>query len=151
METLKFTKEEDEKILNAAKFAATVHILQKYGNKSYTFHLQGVVNEVLKYKHLCPTALYIMIIAAWLHDTVEDGSPNGKDMYKKLVAMFGTEVADIVYIVTNKLGRNREEQNTKTYPKIAASITGKFLKLCDRLANVRNAIEEGSTMIKTYS
>lgn len=134
----------------ACSFATEVHKNQKYGSKPYTHHLNMVVAQVIRYKHLCPTSLVIMVIAAWLHDTVEDGTPNGKDMYKILVREFGLEVADIVYQVTNELGRNRKEQNTKTYPKLAASITGKFLKLCDRLANVRSSIEESSGMFDTY-
>lgn len=134
----------------ARSYASTIHINQSYGGKPYTVHLKSVVDEVHRYKHLCPCDLTVMRIAGWLHDTIEDGTPNGKDQYKLLVPIFGKHSADIVFMVTNELGRNRKEQNIKTYPKIATSIEGKFLKLCDRLANVKNAIEEGSRMFDVY-
>ena len=134
----------------AKLFAELVHANATYDSKPYMFHVNEVVENVKKYKHLCPIDLDIMICGAYLHDTVEDGSPAGKEMYKLLKRIFNEEVADLVFLVTNELGRNRKEQNEKTYPKVATSLAGTYLKLCDRIANVENGRRTGSRMYDVY-
>ncbi|MFM9449568.1 hypothetical protein ACKI1Y_44750, partial [Streptomyces acidiscabies] len=68
-----------------------------------------------------------------LHDTTEDCRIN----YNDVKSEFGELVADFVYRVTNELGRNRVERADKTYPKIAECAIATWVKLCDRISNMR--------------
>lgn len=90
--------------------------------------------------------LLVEIVAScWLHDVIEDCRVN----YNDLKAEFDANVADIVYNVTNELGKNRAERAEKTYPKIASDKRSLFVKCCDRLANMQHSAENG-TMRSAY-
>ena len=73
-----------------------------------------------------------IIIGTILHDTLEDTTLSYNDIKKA----FGKEVAEIVYCVTDELGRNRNERKEKTYPKIKANWKATVVKICDRIANI---------------
>jgi (p)ppGpp synthase/HD superfamily hydrolase len=51
---------------------------------------------------------------------------------------FGEEIAEIVYCVTDELGRNRKERKAKTLPKIAQNPDAVIIKLADRIANIEH-------------
>ena len=118
----------------ARLFAIERHGNQKYSKDAYPYliHLEDVVN-VLKHfgytedKYIC---------AGYLHDTMEDTPTSHNDIKK----VFGIEVAEIVYCVTDELGRNRKERHEKTYPKILSNPDAIVVKLADRIANVENGI-----------
>jgi len=74
------------------------------------------------------------IIAAYLHDIMEDTSIS----YKKIKTLYGEEVAEMVYCVTDELGRNRVEKKAKTLPKTASNPKAIELKLGDRIANIEH-------------
>jgi (p)ppGpp synthase/HD superfamily hydrolase len=74
------------------------------------------------------------IVAGYLHDTIEDGALS----YGKIEKHFGNEVAEMVYCVTDELGRNRKERKSKTYPKLAQNQDAIVIKLADRIANVEH-------------
>jgi (p)ppGpp synthase/HD superfamily hydrolase len=81
--------------------------------------------------------------AVWLHDVMEDCRVS----YSQLKREFGTHVADIVYALTNELGKNRCEMAERTYPKIRnEGALAVFVKLCDRIANTEASclVSEGS-------
>ena len=103
-------------------FAVKAHGDQKYGDKPYSYHLNTVVNNAREFggepKH---------IQAAWLHDVVEDTSVTLDDVRKE----FGDDVADIVDLVSNT--GSKEE----TFKRIRTNPDAVFVKLADRLANVR--------------
>ena len=49
-----------------------------------------------------------------------------------------TEVPEIVYALTNEKGRNRDERaNERYYAGIRSVHFASFVKMCDRLANIR--------------
>jgi (p)ppGpp synthase/HD superfamily hydrolase len=74
--------------------------------------------------------------AVWLHDVIEDCRVS----YSQLKHEFGEHVADIVYALTNELGKNRGETAERTYPKIRKQgPLAVFVKLCDRIANTEAA------------
>ena len=54
----------------AKKFALEKHARQMYGGKPYSYHLQGVIDNLDEYiDHFC----YLVIVeCAWLHDIIED-------------------------------------------------------------------------------
>lgn len=127
----------------AASVAAMKHGEQKYGNKPYTVHLAHVV-EVLERFNITDED---MIVAAWLHDSVED-----TDMtISQVEIMFGKRVGDLVHRVTNEPGKNRRERHEKTYGKILESDDAITLKLADRIANVEYSLESSDhDKVKMY-
>ena len=74
------------------------------------------------------------VIAAYLHDILEDTGLSYNDVKRH----FGIEVAEMVYCVTDELGRNRKEKKEKTLPKTASNKDAIILKLADRIANIEH-------------
>lgn len=126
----------------AAALAASAHKDQKYGDEPYTVHL-GHVFEVLK-RFGCDDQ--DILVAAWLHDIVEDTDVE----LSQIELMFGKAVSDLVWRVTNEAGKNRKERHAKTYPKIQESERATTLKLADRIANTEKSIEDGDDILQMY-
>src|SRR5689334_382384 len=122
--------------LKAEMYAEIKHSGQTYNEEvPYTFHLKNVVKVLERFDLTDP----IWICCAWLHDVIEDTTGS----YNDIKIRFGEEVAERVYRVTSELGRNREERNKKTYPKIAEDRNAVLLKLADRIANVEYGLASG--------
>jgi (p)ppGpp synthase/HD superfamily hydrolase len=85
--------------------------------------------------------------AIYLHDIIEDCAWTYNDVKKEA----GTDVADIVFAVTNELGKNRKERAERTYPKTKKNNLAVFVKLCDRLANTSFGLYNTSPMRGTYA
>ena len=82
-----------------------------------------------------------------MHDTIEDCRLTYNDV--KQVA--GETVANIVYAVTNEKGKNRKERaNEAYYDGIRKTMWAKYVKLCDRLANVQYSYDNMSRMYGVY-
>lgn len=124
-------KRDDEKLYKEARMvAAKTHGNQLYDKIfPYSKHLDDVV-EVLKDFGLAGKYL----VAGYLHDSMEDGNLS----YKDIKGYFGEEVAEIVYCVTDELGRNRKERKEKTLPKIRSNPDAVIVKLADRIANIQH-------------
>jgi (p)ppGpp synthase/HD superfamily hydrolase len=124
-------------ITRAKYFSEIAHAGQVYaGEVPYTVHLDNVVNVLARFNETGD----VMVCAGRLHDSVEDTNTSYNDIAKR----FGLEVAELVYAVTNELGRNRKEKAEKTYPKIhAAGLAATRLKLADRIANVEYGMANG--------
>jgi (p)ppGpp synthase/HD superfamily hydrolase len=121
----------NEKIYNEARLVAEEnHSGQKYdGMFPYTKHLDDVVNVLKSFGY---SGKYI--VAGYLHDAIEDTTIS----YNDIKDYFGVEVAEIVYCVTDELGRNRKERKEKTLPKIASNPDAIIVKLADRIANIKH-------------
>lgn len=117
---------------DALNFAIKHHGNQKYGDKPYAYHLNKVVELATTHFADSPEILS----ASALHDVIEDTNIG----YNKIAYHFGKEVAEIVYCVTDELGRNRKERKEKTYPKIRRNWKATAVKLCDRIENVKESI-----------
>lgn len=128
-----------------------------YDNHPYEYHLNKTVEEFESWKHLLPINLFsknsvditlnVIKIACYGHDLIEDTRTSYSECKKQL----GPEVADIIYAVTNEKGRNRKEKaNDKYYEGIKNTKGAVFVKLCDRLANVKYSKEQNSPMFKKY-
>lgn len=133
--------------LEGAKiFATHYHVTlgrQTYACLPYTHHLQDVERTLREFGETRKTLLE----AAWLHDVLED-TPAAFD---EVLQVFGKEVADLVYAVTNEPGANRKERHKLTYPKIkAAGPDAIRLKLADRISNVRASLASESRLLKMY-
>ena len=118
----------------AKSYATTHHVIRKqqlYGVLPYTHHLAAVEATLREFGETRTE----LLVAAWLHDIVEDTDIKLRDVEEN----FGPTVAVLVGAVTAEAGANRKTKNALTYPKIReAGIDAVRLKLADRLANVRN-------------
>ena len=125
----------------ALMVAEKAHSNQTYDIYPYMYHIRQVVKiaENLGYDES-------VIIACILHDTLEDTALSYNDIKKA----FGKEVAEIVYCVTDELGRNRDEKKQKTYPKIRANWKATVVKICDRIANVTQSKEYNKDLYEMY-
>lgn len=139
------TNLEEIKIFAIKSHQGTNHT---YGDKPYSYHLEMVVAAVLKYiNHIPEEDRNTVIAAAWCHDLIEDC----RITYNDLVEQVGKEVAEIVYALTNDKGRNRSERASASYYKgIRDTKYAVFIKLCDRLANVKNSKYTGNKMFVMY-
>lgn len=130
------------KVKEAAYTAISSHGMQTYDEHPYYYHLEQVV-DVLKEFGFTDEKY---VISGYLHDILEDTAISYNDIKKQ----FGEEVAEIVYAVTDELGKNRKERKSKTYPKIKANSDAIIVKLADRIANVRNSIKNKPHMAEMY-
>lgn len=121
--------------------ADKAHANQIYDIYPYGYHIRQVVKiaEELGYDES-------IIVASALHDTLEDTELSYNDLKKA----FGEEVAEIVYCVTDELGRNRKERKDKTYPKIRANWKATVVKICDRIANIEQSKEYNKSLYQMY-
>ena len=108
--------------------------IQAHGNQTYDDvfpykkHLDDVVEVLIEFGF---SGKYI--IAGYLHDIIEDTALS----YNKVKRHFGLDVAEMVYCVTDELGRDRAEKKRKTLPKTASNSDAIIVKLADRIANLR--------------
>ncbi len=121
------TQYTDELVRKAKNCAFIAHEGQLYGTFPYHKHLEDVIRILKRFDF---NNKYL--IAGYLHDTIEDTALS----YDFIAENFGKCIADIVYAVTDELGKNRKERRAKTYPKIAANEDAIIIKLADRIANV---------------
>jgi len=120
-----------DKIYKEARMVAIkAHSNQNYDDIfPYEKHLDDVV-DILKSFGFSGK----FIVAGYLHDSIEDDGISYKDVLK----YFGFDVAEMVYCVTDEMGRNRKEKKEKTLPKTASNPDAIILKLADRIANVEH-------------
>lgn len=156
----------------------TNHMYDEY--LPYEFHLKMVSNVFEQFKHLLPKnlytvelieenytvelieengtylvdcTLYVILLACWGHDLIEDTRTSYNDVIKHLEFQYykSTDVAEIIYAVTNEKGKNRGERaNDKYYEGIRNTPGADFVKLCDRIANVQYSKMTKSDMFEKY-
>lgn len=121
--------------------AERVHSHQTYDIFPYMYHIKMVVTiaEELGYDET-------IILACCLHDSLEDTDLS----YNDVKTYFGIEVADIVYAVTDEMGKNRKERKDKTYIKIRKNWKAVAVKICDRIANVQHSKEYSNKKFEMY-
>ena len=97
----------------AIAYAAKAHeaTCQRYDDAPYTLHLALVAHYAERYIQLIPSQDREKVLCAvWLHDTLEDCRLTYNDLKK----VFGVEITEIVYAVTNLRGRTREDVQAKS-------------------------------------
>lgn len=133
----------------ASSYAAKCHrdTNHMYGSFPYTAHLHSVRSVAYRYRHHIPEGKQSVVFSgAWCHDIIEDT----RQTYNDVVTAVGTEVAELVYALTNEKGKNRAERaNQKYYDGIKATPMATFLKLCDRIANIKAATKH-TRMLEVY-
>jgi (p)ppGpp synthase/HD superfamily hydrolase len=121
----------EKHVIEARQVAVKAHGTQDYdGIFPYEKHLDDVVAVLKRFSIVHPKYL----CAGYLHDTIEDGAVS----YNKIKRHFGIEVAEMVYCVTDEMGRDRKEKKTKTLPKTASNKDAIIIKLADRIANIEH-------------
>jgi (p)ppGpp synthase/HD superfamily hydrolase len=80
------------------------------------------------------------------HDLLEDTDAK----YRALLKHFGFDVAEIIYLVTDELGRTKEEVNHKTWPKTRSDERAIAVKLCDRVFNMETSLANKSHQLRRY-
>jgi len=129
-------------ILKAQKFAAKAHegVVRRYSGLPYIVHPARVASKV--------EAVFMpehVVVAAWLHDTVEDTEVT----VEEIRCEFGDEVAAIVEELTNPSKGfpelSREDRKAMDRQHIyGVSQYAKVVKLADRIDNLRGIIFEAS-------
>jgi (p)ppGpp synthase/HD superfamily hydrolase len=128
-------------IEQAKQMASWAHEGQLYGYHPYTVHLNDVVNVLKRFGHNKD----VLVAAAYLHDTLEDTPLPFESLF-----LFGEDVVNIVYAVTNEIADTRQERLLKTYPKIRANKNAIIVKLADRIANVEACLRDAPDMYQQY-
>lgn len=87
--------------------------------------------------------------ACFYHDTIEDCRVTPNDLLKEHT--LDRRVVEIVFAVTNNKGWTRDERaNSEYYFNIRKTPGASFVKMCDRIANVRFSRMVGSSMFSKY-
>lgn len=145
--------------IEKAAFGIHERVNQKYGeNLPYGFHLKLTASYVTKYGHWVAADevdIFILYAAAYLHDTIEDARMTYHDVVdfirdftthafslpEAYVRQIEQQVPEIVYALTNEKGRTRAERADDLYYKgIRDTPFAAFIKMCDRLANIKYTI-----------
>lgn len=144
------------KSFEVAAFEIHDRVNQQYGGMlPYGFHLKMTASYVSKYGYLVANSeeeVLLLYASAYLHDSIEDARMSFNDLVKfitefrvkdfvlpdHILQQIRWDVPDIVYALTNEKGRNRKERaNAAYYEGIRETRFASFIKMCDRLANIR--------------
>jgi (p)ppGpp synthase/HD superfamily hydrolase len=135
-----------EQLKLAREFALKAHSNQIYGNiYPYYRHLEDVYKVLIRFGFNERDHLNLLA-ASFLHDTIEDTGTSYNDIKK----VFGEEIAEIVFCMSDEMGRNRKEKKEKTYPKTRSNPNSVILKVADRIANAEFSVNEGSRQAAMY-
>ena len=143
--------EQEAAIEKIAQKAGALHrdVNQLYNNYlPYEFHLRLTASYVTRFAHLIEVNaedLQTLYAAAYYHDSMEDARLTYHDVQKAFRELNeeGCHInvdlaADAVYALTNEKGKTRAERaNDRYYEGIRDTRYAAFLKMCDRLANLR--------------
>ncbi len=126
------------KLLQAISFAAKKHSKQKRKGADG----QPYVNHVLEVANLLANVGkiedYDVLIAAVLHDTIEDTETTKREITK----LFGATVSQYVLEVTDNKNlpkAKRKELQIKHAPHLSDG--AKYIKLADKISNIRDVTE----------
>ncbi len=145
--------DKDNSIVTKALYmAVTAHdgAGQLYAGQPYSGHVLDVYDEALVHIDLLPQHKHETALGgAGLHDTIEDGYASMNDIAKELNA----DIARVAQLLVSSTGPTRKERHDDAYyQRLATSETATFIKLCDRLANVRagKGTEKSASMRERY-
>jgi (p)ppGpp synthase/HD superfamily hydrolase len=152
MADIKFNYDQYKTLEEKAKWFSYYHhgvTLHMYDGVTYhEGHLTRVAGIAQRFINWIPEEVRDTVLAAcWLHDVIEDA----RVTYNDVKQLFGEDVAELVYAVTNEKGRVRKDRaNHKYYHGILNTPYATFVKLCDRIANIEAGKEKGNSMIDAY-
>lgn len=128
-----------QRLLKAAYFAAERHAGQRRKGAAG----EPYVNHLLEVASLVSTALEQpdtnMLIAALLHDTIEDVGVTRSE----IVNLFGSDVADLVAEVTDdKALPKAERKRLQIVNAPKKSVRAQVIKLADKISNLRAILHD---------
>ena len=137
----------------ARDFAVEAHGSQLYGVDPYVSHLDEVV-EILRPLVEGRPDEEILLVAAYLHDVLEDTSVS----YEVLEKAFGADVLQVVHLCSDPVRPTRRERKEAAHGRIRAlldkgnvhAFRAAFVKAADRLANVRRCTKNGPSLLDMY-
>lgn len=113
--------------------AERYHAGQKYGPFPYHYHLlQVYMIARLHLEELAEELRERALVVALLHDILEDTSCPQSEILES----FGPQALESVKRLTNTYGRG----SAIYYARIAEDPVASFVKCCDRIANIREAL-----------
>lgn len=130
---------------------------QTYGGYPYILHLDAVEAVYREFKDEAPDfnerlnmfkdAIYKE--SCYYHDTIEDCRVTPNDLINRY--QLDPHSVQIVFALTNEKGWKRENRaNEKYYREMRNIVGATFVKMCDRIANVRFSRLLGSGMFEKY-
>jgi len=134
-------------LIEKAKYFAiaahgAINQTRKYTGESYYYHCESVANLVESVNGTDE-----MVAAAWLHDVVEDTAIE----IGMIDAMFGQEVADYVWWVTDTEQGNRKERKKAALIRLGnAPTNAQTIKLADMIDNTSSIIKYDPNFAKVY-
>lgn len=128
-----------ESALDAARLIG--HFSHAYVNHRYDQHPYGVHLDMASdaLEDFMPgermdKEVEISRLAVRIHDIIEDA----RLTYNDIAKLFGHDVAEVVFLVSNNRGRNRKERaNDEYYSLIRVNNMATAAKLADRIGNMR--------------
>lgn len=140
----------DPLVARAREYGRRVHdeANHRYDRHPYSYHLEMVAKYAAKYDNLLAAPHRATAVAgAYVHDCIEDA----RQTYNDVVKATNVEVAEIAYRLTNEKGRTRKDRaNAAYYQGIRENWVARFVKICDRLANVEYSANRESRMLSVY-
>lgn len=138
-------------IENKKEWCADQHrkVNHLYGNYDYQLHLDAVETVHKQFQDEAPKDIpdSVLYKACYGHDLIEDT----RLTYNDIKDVLGMDAAEIIYALTNSKGRTRAERANKNYyHNIRLTPGAQFVKICDRIANVRFSKFSGSRMFYKY-
>jgi len=132
------------------KYAIEAHYKagNKYGEDDYDYHLNMVyivAKHYFKIMNISPNKRIILGKAIWCHDLETDTTVTREELQK----VIGEEAEDLVWSVSG-FGYNRKERNKDEINKTKKNRDSVFVKLCDRIANVKNSKHSNVNLFKMY-
>ena len=127
----------DQAVLKAAHFAAQKHAGQRRKGAA----AEPYINHLLEVAELVASALAEpdtnLVIAALLHDTVEDTGTTKEE----LAETFGSDVADLVMEVTDDKSLPKAERKRLQIAHASQiSVRAQVIKLADKISNLRGIL-----------
>lgn len=131
----------------ARDFAERAHAgqVRKYTGLAYTTHLESVV-VILRSAGIEDAGT---LIAAWLHDTIEDTDITSLD----IVRTFGTKIADLVVWLTDcdASKGNRAKRKALDRERLSrAPAAAQTIKVADLIDNTSSIVEHDPDFAVTY-
>lgn len=119
-------------VIRAIKFACKAHGDQMYGDRPYSYHLQGVA-KLVQDRNINEDNLSTLLMIAWLHDVMEDTKV---DM-DELILEFGYTVAEAVLWLTRY-----EDENYDDYIRgCRENVLAREVKICDTMFNLQQSFK----------
>jgi (p)ppGpp synthase/HD superfamily hydrolase len=131
----------------ALAFAKEAHKeqIRKYSGENYVVHCIEVAEIVRSFG-----GTISMVVAAYLHDTIEDCGVTKED----ILLLFGAHVAELVLMLTDvstAADGKRSSRKAKERNHIAkASKEAKTIKLADIISNIRSIVKHDKSFAKVY-